>query len=304
MPWGTLGLATVIGAALAGLDPMALGCASCAVSTPVFLALGAMALWVAGERRPGAFGALIAAWFAFIATLALVNGVIGPEIAGVGAGGLVLGIGLALTRLKSPLQSWPRNAWPYMALLFSVVMIKTALMVTSDASFVVKGASVSWKPLESPGIPLGFIFVLILLVERHAELSARLGRAWAGRSWKPLATIFFFLLMSQGLLKGSFLTGSQAALSGYLTGSNVGGNAIFMPGIARLHPDRALWFSAIQNSGAGHGALGSLSIIALVSGSAKTSAAEEQALIRFAFAVVCLNTVLVGLTGSVIIALS
>ena len=43
--------------------------------------------------------------------------------------------------------------------------------------------------------------------------------------------------------------------------------------------------------------------IALVTGLAKISAAEEQAPIRFASAVVCLNTVLAGLTGSVIIAL-
>ncbi|WP_188913728.1 hypothetical protein [Salinarimonas ramus] len=54
---------------------------------------------------------------------------------------------------------------------------------------------------------------------------------------------------------------------------------------------------------AGHGALGSLSILALVVGLAKADRAEEQALVRFALAVVIANTILVGATGLALIAL-
>jgi lactate permease len=57
------------------------------------------------------------------------------------------------------------------------------------------------------------------------------------------------------------------------------------------------WLAAMQNSGAGHGALGSLSIIALVLGLARSDKDEEQALVRFGFGIVCLNTALVGICG-------
>ncbi|MDO5648787.1 hypothetical protein [Paracoccus sp. (in: a-proteobacteria)] len=85
-----------------------------------------------------------------------------------------------------------------------------------------------------------------------------------------------------------------------MTGSNLGGNAIFMPSVAALATQGQPWLAAMQNSGAGHGALGSLSIIALVLGLARSDKAEEQALVRFGFGLVCLNTVLVGVCGTVL----
>jgi lactate permease len=51
----------------------------------------------------------------------------------------------------------------------------------------------------------------------------------------------------------------------------------------------------VQNSSAGHAALGSLSIVMLILGLAKTTATEDSELVRFGFALVCLNTVLVAL---------
>lgn len=51
MPWGTLGLATVIGALLAHVPAQELGSHSALVSAPVFLCLACVALAVAGVRR-------------------------------------------------------------------------------------------------------------------------------------------------------------------------------------------------------------------------------------------------------------
>jgi lactate permease len=90
------------------------------------------------------------------------------------------------------------------------------------------------------------------------------------------------------------------ALSGYMTGSNVGGNAIFMPAIAMLPESSRLLLAAVQNSAAGHAALGSLSIVMLILGLAKTQAKEESELVRFGFALVCLNTALVALAAGVL----
>ncbi|PAV93531.1 hypothetical protein WR25_14129 [Diploscapter pachys] len=50
MPWGTLGLATVIGALLAHVPAQELGSHSALVSAPVFLCLAAVALGLAGVR--------------------------------------------------------------------------------------------------------------------------------------------------------------------------------------------------------------------------------------------------------------
>lgn len=321
MPWGTLGLATVIGAALASLQPADLGQASALVSAPVFLALGAIALWIAGQRQRSAWLLLVLLWAVFVAVLYLASGLLGPEVAGVSAGITVLATGLAIASRKGQFSAWPSIAWPYAALLGTIAAIKCVLLLTNlGPSLVLTGKAVSWQPLASPGLALILVLSAMLAINKGTHLTSNLGSDWLLRSWKPLTTIFFFLLMSQSLLKGEFLTGfqsgleqlspvilaplaaSMAGLSGYLTGSNVGGNAIFMPTLAHLDVPNAYWLAAIQNSGAGHGALGSLSILALITGLAKCNRNEEQGLIRFGFAVVCLNTILVAAMGGLLIA--
>ncbi|MFL1415713.1 hypothetical protein ACI77M_05700 [Pseudomonas fildesensis] len=99
------------------------------------------------------------------------------------------------------------------------------------------------------------------------------------------------------------LVARLGGLSGYLTGSNVGGNAIFMPAIALL-PESSRWLlAALQNSAAGHAALGSLSIVMLVLGLARTRPEEEGQLVRFGFSLACLNTGLVAMAGLVLFAI-
>lgn len=334
MPWGTLGLATVIGAALASMPAATLGQASALVSAPVFLAMGGLALWLGGVRHLSAWALLCVSWALFVAVLYAATGLLGPEVAGVAAGLTILGIGLASARRRGPIPAWPRAAWPYFALLLAIVAIKGVLLLGDlEQALVVTGAAVSWRPLASPGLALAIVLALMLArgtglaaridAGRHEKTGTRLAREfgadWVRRSWKPLATIFFFLLMSQALLKGGFLDGFQsglaqlssatlapiaaalAGLSGYLTGSNVGGNAIFMPALAGLPVPEAGWLAAIQNSGAGHAALGSLSILALITGLAQADRIEEAGLVRFGFAVALVNTILVGATGTVLI---
>lgn len=59
MPWGTLGLATVIGALLAHLPAQTLGSHSALISAPVFLCLASLALWQAGIRKMTAWLGLL-----------------------------------------------------------------------------------------------------------------------------------------------------------------------------------------------------------------------------------------------------
>jgi lactate permease len=319
MPWGTLGLATVVGSALAHLDSHLLGAASALVSAPIFLSLGLIALGLARAWSLRSVALLFCAWALFVVALFGLSRTFGPEIAGVGAGALTLGAGVLIAWARGASSRWPSSAWPYLALFGAILCLKLTNIVTGlDQALIVHGAAIAWKPLASPGIALILVLMLMLMRPQTRALANDLGPAFAKRAWKPLATIFFFLLMSQSLLNGGFFVNLQsllaglepsmlgpivaglAGLGGYLTGSNVGGNAIFMPSVAALATDGQPWLAAMQNSGAGHGALGSLSIIAIVLGLARSDKDEEQALVRFGFGLVCLNTALVAVGGTLL----
>ncbi|PYC22800.1 transporter [Pseudomonas mosselii] len=320
MPWGTLGLATVIGALLAHVPAQELGSHSALVSAPVFLGLAAVALVLAGIRSLQAWLGLALVSLLFSAVLYAVNRWIGPEASGVLAGLAVAGVGLGMSwARRGALVRWPQAAWPYLALL-AVIIISRGLFLLSgwDGLWVVHGTNVSWKPLASPGLAL--LLVVLMMV----------GRQGAGFPWQalvtrvrfPVATIFLFLLLSQVMVKAGFLVEAQralqamsgvslastvsllAGLAGYVTGSNVGGTTLVMPSIAALSSVHGPWLAAMANSAAGHGALGSLSILSLIIGLAGANREEEHGLIRFGFALVLLNIVIVAATGVVLLYLS
>jgi len=327
MPWGTLGLASVIGASLAHLDAAALAATSALTSAPVFLALGAMALYLAEVRTLREWTVLGAGWLVFVGVLYSSSRGLGPEVAGVAAGLVSAAVVLAsgLWRLHNHggtrgARQWPRQAWPYLVLITSIVALKALWAITGWQNlWVVQGAQVTWKPLASPGVALILVLVGLGFHARSAPSlpvpGTRIGTALLARAKRPLLTIFFFLAMSQLMVKAGFLAGLMqlltglapaaasllvallGGLSGYMTGSNVGGNAIFMPAIAMLPEHGRLLLAAVQNSAAGHAALGSLSIVMLILGLARTSTSEEGELVRFGFALVCLNTALVALAA-------
>jgi lactate permease len=319
MPWGTLGLASVIGASLAHQDASALAATSALTSAPVFLALGALSLFLAGVREWREWRTLGACWLLFVAVLYSASRWLGPEVAGVAAGlvtaAAVLSVGLWRLRLSERgAVHWPRQAWPYLVLVVCIVALKLLWTFTAwQDLWVVQGAQVSWKPLASPGLALLLLLAGLAFYTRDRTApEVSVPAALAARARRPLLTILFFLAMSQMMVKAGFLAGLMqllaglspsvatslvallGALSGYMTGSNVGGNAIFMPAIAMLPESSRLLLAAVQNSSAGHAALGSLSIVMLILGLAKTQAREESELVRFGFALVCLNTALVA----------
>lgn len=330
MPWGTLGLASVIGASLAHLDARELASTSALTSAPVFLGLSAVALYLAGVRGLRAWTALGVIWLLFIGVLYSASRWVGPEVAGVAAGlvtaTVVLCAGLSrLRRQHSEPRAlhWPREAWPYLLLIVAIIALKMLWTLTAwQDLWIVQGAQVSWKPLASPGVALILVLIGLGLHTRNPQPyslpDGSIAKGLAARAKRPLLTIFFFLAMSQMMVKAGFLAGLMqllaglspyasaslvallGGLSGYMTGSNVGGNAIFMPAIALLPDTSRLLLAAVQNSAAGHAALGSLSIVMLILGLARTEAREEGELVRFGFGLVCLNTALVAL-GAVLL---
>jgi lactate permease len=319
MPWGTLGLATVIGGLLTHLPANELGSHSALISAPVFLILAGIALWQAGIRAALPWLGLCAVSVLFSAVLYSINRFVGPEASGVLAGLVVAAVGLLISfAQRKRLVRWPTAAWPYLALLGVIVASRALFMLSGwDSVWVIKGEHVSWKPLASPGLALLIVTVLVTLRQR-AEGSF----PWASllkRAKFPVATIFLFLLLSQVMVNAGFLVEAQRALqslsgislaptvallagiAGYVTGSNVGGNTLVMPSIAALGNDYGPWLAAMVNSAAGHGALGSLSILSLITGLAAANRDEEHRLIRFAFGLVALNIAIVAATGMVLL---
>ncbi|WP_416423477.1 transporter [Pseudomonas sp. App30] len=315
MPWGTLGLATVIGAQLAHVPVDVLGSHSALVSAPVFLGLAAVALWQAGVRHLLAWLGLLLVAALFVTVLFSVNRWLGPEVAGVLAGLAVAAVGLGLAAVqRKRLVRWPQAAWPYLALLAVIIGLRGLFLLSGwDGAWVVRGEHVAWKPLASPGVALVLVTMLMAMRQGAAE-----GFPWAAlvkRAKFPLATIFLFLLLSQVMVNAGFLLEAQrslqslsgvalaptvallAGLAGYVTGSNVGGNTLVMPSIAALGVAHGPWLAAMVNSAAGHGALGSLSILSLVTGLAGANREEEHALVRFAFGLVVFNVIIVAASG-------
>lgn len=315
MPWGTLGLATVIGAQLAHIPSAVLGSHSALISAPVFLCLAAIALWLAGIRSALPWLGLCLISGLFSAVLYSINRWTGPEASGVLAGLVVASIGLIVSIIqRKRLVRWPHAAWPYLALLAVVVALRSVFVLSGwDGIWVIKGDHVSWKPLASPGVAL--LIVTVWMLRKPTTDDAFPWRALWQRAKFSVATIFLFLLLSQVMVNAGFLVEAQrslesmsgmtlapmiallAGVAGYVTGSNVGGNTLVMPSIAALTTEQGPWLAAMVNSAAGHGALGSLSILSLITGLAAASRQEEHRLVRFAFGLVILNIGLVAAAG-------
>lgn len=319
MPWGTLGLATVIGSLLAHIPAETLGSHSALISAPVFLCLAAIAMWQAGIRTVAPWFGLLVVTGLFVAVLYSINLWIGPEVSGVLAGLAVACVGLGISYAqRKKLVRWPSAAWPYLALLGVIVASRGVFVLSGwDGLWVIKGEHVSWKPLASPGLAL--LIVTLLMSIRQGAIAGFPWRTLYTRARFPVTTIFLFLLLSQVMVKAGFLVEAQhtlqslsgislaptiallAGIAGYVTGSNVGGNTLVMPSIAALTSEHGAWLAAMVNSAAGHGALGSLSILSLITGLAGANRQEEHGLIRFAFGLVFLNIVIVAATGVVLL---
>ena len=243
VPWGALGVGTVIGADLAGISFARLSDWSALLSLPLFpvYAVGAVALaggW-GGVRRRG-IEAIVLGTFAGAGTL-LASLYLIPELSGV-VGGLAATAAFLGWRWRriSGLRVPLRALMPYAFLL--------ALLA------VVNGFGSLREPLErlgpvfvGPGLPLlvscAFGALLFGLRSRDGEAALR----GTFRQWLPTAGAVLTLVLAGEVVASSgaaalLASGAAAfgglypavapvvgALGGWLTGSNAASNALFMP---------------------------------------------------------------------------
>jgi lactate permease len=270
VPWGALGVGTVIGAQLAGMGFGTLSDVSAFLSIPLFPVYGVAAVALAGGwtgvRRRGA-EAIVLGLVAGAGTL-LTSVFLVPELSGA-VGGLAV-TAVFLARRRHRLAGVPLRALlPYAFLL--------TLLVAENGIGALRSVLEKLGPVfHGPGFPL-FIsgaFAALLLDLGGDEVVATT-RSTATQ-WLPVAgAVLTFVLAGEvvaqsgaaGLLAGGAealgvffpaVSPVLAALGGALTGSNAASNALFMP--LQVEAARGLSVSevltaAVQNVAGSHASM-------------------------------------------------
>ncbi|MFC9999399.1 L-lactate permease [Nocardia sp. NPDC127526] len=338
MPWGTLGLATVIGAELISLPTATLGTATAITSSLVFPLVAVWAALLARPSRRLGTAALAAGAGALLsAGLLTFNrlGIVAP--AGVLAGLFTTAAGLVLAAVwhrrssetGSPAAHFARgetigeiqgrgahslkqaepvtgSLLPPRAVLqaYGLVLGGIAMLRAATAAGVpplsLHAGGASFALLSSPGLPL--LAAALLLDRGRPHLPD--ARAALVRVARPLLALTGFVALGRLMADSGMITELGAAvasapllvvalaapalgmLSGFVTGSNVGGNVLMLPLQQQLAPAGLdTWFAAVQNSGAGHAVFTSLPMIMLIlavaGDHAKNSGTSERTLLRF-----------------------
>ena len=304
MPWGTLALATLIGSQISALpfDPLAV--MTSLTSFAVFPVIGFLvgmicresgAKWYSGLLYPLLSGVLLSCCLVFY------NFYTTAELAGVYAGLttaaailffelLRFGPGLLAGFTHARLSLLNLFA-PYLLLIALIGLSRiTVVYETLQDFFSLQNGSVKLFVFTSPGV---FIFLTVIFIFAFSEKYRRHTHAFyhgVKRSVYPVAGIMMFVVFAQlhrasGIFKDiaariinlqlseiTFISPLLGMLSGYTTGSNVGGNALFMALQSETgsYFDQQLVFAALQNSAAGHAVFMSLPIILLTLSIAKT----------------------------------
>jgi lactate permease len=332
MPWGALSVSALLGAELAGVTVPALAQAYLTTSGPVaFVLPAACMLLLPGAGWRDVPYALLAGG-ALVAGIAATSYGVGVEVAGVGGG-------LAVLLLSSLFAAERRNLvqaitapalLPYILLIAAVVAQKLLLPVLAVVGInpVLTTGRVSFYVLTSPGVALLSIS-LVFLVLRPSLARASTGPALhlhlAKRSWRVLVSIYLFLVTARLLvetegiaaLAGLLATlGEQAAVvavtflggvGAYATGSGSTSNALFMPSAAATGEslDALALFAALQHSAAGHAAMASLPIIAiLIAAMPNREATDERSATKIGLGLTVVWLVIVSASGAVQMAMS
>jgi lactate permease len=265
IPWGALGVGTLIGAELAGVTFENLSSASAWMSLPLFPVYGIATLalsagWT-GVRSRGfeaVYVSLAAGLGVLLSSLYLV-----PELAGA-IGGLVAVGAFLLPRMRRlrGLEVPVRALVPYGVLL--------VLLVGANSVESVRAALKSLGPaFAGPGLwlLLSAVFAVLFLKLDGKAMAATVGRT--AKQWLPVAgAIVTFILAGQIVAASGaaeLLAGGAAgalgvaypaasplvgALGGAMSGSNAGSNALSMPfqaEAATTSGSHGLTLAALQN---------------------------------------------------------
>ncbi len=317
VPWGALGVGTVIGADLSGMTFAELSDASAFLNVPLFVVYAVASLALAGGwgavRRHGVeaiFLGLVAGFGTLATSLYFV-----PELSGAVGGLLAALVFLARRRRRiSEVRVPGRALLPYAVL----VALITAASGISSIGGVLETLDATTVPVfTGPGLPLlisaafaAALFGLGLDAVKSSALSTV-------RQWLPTAgSVVAFVLAGQvvassgaaGILAsaafaaGGFYPAAASilgALGGILTGSNAASNALFMP--PQIEAARSLGLSnelvaAVQNVSGSHASMLAPQRIILAA-TATGLLGREGEIVRKALPPVAVSVCVIGVAG-------
>ena len=315
VPWGALGVGTVIGAHLADMGFQPLSDSSALLSLPLFPVYGLAAVALAdgwgGIRRRGP-EALLLGFIAGLGTL-LASLYLVPELSGV-VGGLTATAVFLAWRLRRVAGIPVRALLPYAFLL--------ALLAATNGIPAAREIVARLGPVfDGPGLSL-------LLAGAFATVLLGLGAVRTGDAvrstasqWLPTAGAVLTFVLAGEVVSGSgaaglLATGAEslgglfpafspllAALGGALTGSNAASNALFMP--LQVEAARGLGLSpdltaAVQNVAGSQASMLSPQRLVLAA-TATGLLGRESEILRTALLPVAASVGLLALVGMIIL---
>ena len=297
MPWGTLALSTLIGAQITDLPFTQLSYHTSLTSFFVFPMIGCLIYLICKKDGIWQFYQLLyplAAGFLLSFLLVFYNIYATAELSGVYAGISLVIVGLMIELVIFNKQVFSNLAYSKKAilLLFSPYIILIILIAFSRIEiinhylrniFIIKNGAISFSSFTSPGIFIFITIICLYIFSKKFRINNDFLLDGIKRAVYPVFGIFMFISFAQiqrasGILKSladnmSDLSLSQniftapliGMISGYTTGSNLGGNVLFIQLQSEIggYFDKSLLFAAIQNSSAGHAIFMSVPIILL-----------------------------------------
>jgi lactate permease len=293
MPWGALSMSAHLGSELAGITLDDLTLMIWGISGPIAFVLPCLCLLFVPSPSFRDFSFAICSGILLSCGIGLGSLLIGVEIAGVMGGVSVIGLATLVSNKRSGLWAVlaTRAIAPYYILIASVLIQKFLISPLSEIGIspVISSSRVTFVLLASPGIALLVTAFLTIFILRKQEKSPSNGSPkltilLLQRGWRPLFSIFLFMLSARLLVEIDAInalaglistTGPYPALivvtllgavSGFVTGSGLAGNALFMPSAATtgLSFDATSLFATLQHSAAGHMAMAALPVAAIL----------------------------------------
>lgn len=304
MPWGTLALATLIGAQLSAVPFSQLAVMTSWSSCLVFPAIGWLVFMVCRERNspytdlfyPLLLGLTLSSTLIFYTLYTT------AELAGIYAGLSTVLVGLLYewVRGRQKLLVELIHSQPSLFVLFRPYLVLILLIIISRIPFIhrllqdlfsLENGGVRLFVFTSPGVFIFLTVLVLFLCSRKYRYQRQVFADGIKRSCYPVLGIMLFSAFAQihrasglftdiaerivnlSLTETAFISPLLGMLSGYTTGSNVGGNVLFMAlqSETGTHFQHHLIFSALQNSSAGHAVFMSLPIILLTLSIATTT---------------------------------
>jgi lactate permease len=208
---------------------------------------------------------------------------------------------------------------PYLALLLAVVGQK--LLIAPLAGVGVAPAldtgRVQFAMLTSPGVAL--------LIATHATAGRSVTPGVLAtvlqRAWRPIVAIALFMLAARLLAESGAIAALAAsvgglgrdaslvvvallgAVGGFVTGSGVTGNALFMPSAAAAGQvlDAVPLFAALQNAASGHAGMASLPVGAILLATlGRREPGDDGLVMRFGLALVAVHVTVATMAALVL----